>query len=163
VRHKATKSGVTMPEPVVEFISETVHTSIRDLESAVMTLAAMSSLMKKTITMELAQELLEGTLERQQRITIPYIIDFISKNFSIPREKLVSPSRKKDVAYPRQVAIFLCRRYTEEPLQIIGDAFSRKHSSIIHSLETIDTQYSQNLKVKREIDFLMEKLDSERS
>ncbi len=163
VRHKANKSGVTMPEPVVEFISDTVHTSIRDLESAVMTLAAMSSLMKKTITMELAQELLEGTLERQQRITIPYIIDFISKNFSIPREKLVSPSRKKDVAYPRQVAIFLCRRYTEEPLQIIGQAFSRKHSSIIHSLETIDTQYSQNLKVKREIDFLMEKLDSERS
>jgi chromosomal replication initiator protein len=161
VRHKAKKNGITMPDEVVEFISEIIHTSIRDLESAVMTVAAMSSLMKRKITIELAQELLEGTLEKQQRITIPYILDFISKNFSIAKEKIVSPSRRRDIVYPRQVAIFLCRRYTEESLQIIGEAFSRKHSSIIHSLETIETQYTQNLKVKREIDFLIEKLDSE--
>jgi chromosomal replication initiator protein len=161
VRHKAKKNGVSMPDEVVEFMSNTIHTSIRDLESAVMTISAMSSLMKRTITLELARELLEGTLEKQQRINIPYILDFISKNFSIPKDKIVSPSRKKDIVYPRQVAIFLCRRYTEEPLQIIGEAFSRKHSSVIHSLETIEAQYTQNLKVKREIDFLIEKLDSE--
>jgi len=161
VKYKARKNRITLPDDVVEFISETIHTSIRDLESAVMTIAAMSSLMKRKITIELAQELLEGTLEKQQKITIPFLLDFVSKNFSIPKEKLVSSSRKKDVVYPRQVAIFLCRRYTEEPLQIIGEAFSRKHSSIIHSLETIETQYAQNLRVKRDIDFLIEKLDSE--
>jgi len=161
VRHKAKKNGITMPDEVVEFISSSIHTSIRDLESAVMTIAAMSSLMKRQITLDLAQELLEGTLEKQQRINIPYIIDFISKNFSIPKENLISPSRKKEILYPRQIAIFLCRRYTEEPLQIIGEAFLRKHSSIIHSLETIEAMYMQNLKVKREIDFLVEKLDGE--
>jgi chromosomal replication initiator protein len=161
VRHKAKKNGITMPDDVVEFISSSIHTSIRDLESAVMTIAAMSSLMKHKITLDLAQELLEGTLEKQQRINIPYIIDFISKNFSIPKENLISPSRKKEILYPRQIAIFLCRRYTEEPLQIIGEAFLRKHSSIIHSLETIEAMYMQNLKVKREIDFLVEKLDGE--
>jgi len=161
VKHKAKKNGITMPEEVIEFICNTVHSSVRDLESAVMTIAAMSSLMKRQITIDLAQELLEGTLEKQQRINIPYILDFISKNFSIPQEKLTSPSRKKDVLYPRQVAIFLCRRYTEEPLQTIGEAFSRKHSSIIHSLETIEAKYTQNLTVKRDIDFLIEKLDSE--
>lgn len=161
VRCKAKKNGVSIPDDVVDFVSNTIHTSVRDLESAVMTIAAMSSLMKRTISLDLAQELLEGTLEKQQRINIPYILDFVSKNFSIPKDKIVSPSRKKDIVYPRQVAIFLCRRYTEEPLQIIGEAFSRKHSSIIHSLETIETQYARNLKVKREIDFLIEKLDSE--
>jgi chromosomal replication initiator protein len=163
VRHKARKNGVTMPDVVVEFISDTIHTSVRDLESAVMTIAAMSSLMKRPVTIDLARELLEGTLEKQQRITIPFILDFISKSFSVPKEKLVSPSRKKEIVYPRQVAIFLCRRYTEEPLQVIGEAFSRKHSSIIHSLETIDAQYTQNLKVKREIDFLIDRLDGESS
>lgn len=161
VRHKARKNGLTIPDLVVDFISETIHTSVRDLESAVMTIAAMSSLMKRPVTIELAQELLEGTLEKQEKVTIPYILDFISKNFSIPRDRLVSPSRKKEIVYPRQVAIFLCRRYTEEPLQTIGEAFSRKHSSIIHSIETIESQYTENLKVKREIDFLIEKLDSE--
>jgi len=161
VRHKSIKNGVTMPDEVVDFISDTIHTSVRDLESAVMTIAAMSSLMKRPVTLEMAQELLEGTLEKQQRITIPFILDFISRNFSVPKEILVSPSRKKEIVYPRQVAIFLCRRYTEESLQIIGEAFSRKHSSIIHSLETIEAQYSANLKVKKEIDFLIDKIDSE--
>ena len=152
-----------MPDDVVEFISETIHTSVRDLESTVMTIAAMSSLMKRSVTIDLARELLEGTLEKQQMITIPFIVDFVSKNFSIPKEKLVSPSRKKEIVYPRQLAIFLCRRYTEESLQIIGEAFSRKHSSIIHSLETIEAQYTQNLKVKRDIDFLIDKIDNELS
>lgn len=163
VRHKARKNGITMPDDVVEFISETIHTSVRDLESAVMTIAAMSSLMKRSVTIDLARELLEGTLEKQQMITIPFILDFVSRSFSIPKDKLVSPSRKKEIVYPRQVAIFLCRRYTDAPLQVIGEAFSRKHSSIIHSLETIEAQYTQNLKVKRDIDFLIDKIDGEAS
>ena len=161
VRSKAKKTGVTLPEEVVEFISTNVLSSIRELESAVMTITAMGSLMKRRITLDLAKELLEGTLEKQQKITIELIQNFISKNFCIAKDTLISPSRKKDIVYPRQVAIFLCRRYTREPLQNIGNAFLRKHSSIIHSLETIEIMYKQNLKVKREIDFLIEKFESE--
>lgn len=161
VRHKAQKNGIILPDEVVEFISSSVLTSIRELESAVMTITAMSSLMKRRITLDLAKELLEGTLEKQQRITLEYVQNFVAKNFCIPRDTIISPSRKKEVVYPRQVAIFLCRRYTRESLQSIGNAFSRKHSSIIHSLETIETMYKQNLKVKREIDFLIEKLEAE--
>ncbi len=163
VRHKAQKNAIDLPDDVVEFICTNINNSIRELESAVMTIAAMSSLMKREVTIDLAKELLEGTLEKQQRITTPYIQDFVAKNFGITKEKMISPSRKKEVIYPRQVAIFLCRRYTKEPLQTIGNAFARKHSSIIHSLETIETMYTQNLKVKREIDFLIERLDSENS
>jgi chromosomal replication initiator protein len=161
VRYKARKNGITLPEEVVEFVSTNVVSSIRELESAVMTITAMSSLMKRQITLDLAKELLEGTLEKQQRITVELIQNFVSKNFCIPRDTMVSPSRKKEIVYPRQVAIFLCRRYTREPLQNIGNAFSRKHSSIIHSLETIETLYKDNLKVKREIDFLIEKFEAE--
>jgi len=163
VRHKAAKSGVILPDDVVEFISNHVHSSIRELESAVMTITAMSSLMKKDINLDLAKELLEGTLDRQQKINIAYIQDFVSKNFNITMDKLISSSRKKEILYPRQIAIFLCRRYTQEPLQNIGDSFNRKHSSVIHSLETIENKYSQNLKIKRDIDFLIEKLDNEMS
>jgi len=59
------------------------------------------------------------------------------------------------------VAIFLCKRYTKESLQTIGEAFDRKHSSIIHALEVMEAQYSGNLKTKKEIDFLVERLDSQ--
>jgi chromosomal replication initiator protein len=161
VRYKAHKNGITLPEEVVEFISTNVVSSIREIESAVMTITAMGSLMKRRITLDLAKELLEGTLEKQQKITVELIQNFVSKNFSIPKETLTSPSRKKEIVYPRQVAIFLCRRYTREPLQNIGNAFSRKHSSIIHSLEAIEAMYKDNLKVKREIDFLIEKFEAE--
>ncbi len=163
VRYKAQKNGITIPDDVVGFLSENILSNIRELESAVMTITAMSSLMKRPVTLDLAKELLEGVLEKQQAITIELIQSFVSKNFCINKEDMLSPSRKKDVVYPRQVAIFLCRRYTREPLQNIGNAFSRKHSSIIHSLETIETKYKQNLKVKRELDFHVEKFEAETS
>lgn len=161
VRRKALKNGVDIPDDVAEFVSTAVHTNIRDLESAVMNITAVSSLMKRPVTIDLAKELLEGAVSRRQALTIATIQDLVSRSFSVPMEKLVSSSRRKEVIYPRQVAIYLCRRYTEEPLQVIGEAFMRKHSSVIHSLETIENRYNQDLKVKRDIDFLMDKIESE--
>jgi chromosomal replication initiator protein len=161
IRHKARKNGLNLPDEVVEFITANVLGSVRELDSAVLTIAAMSSLMKRQVTLDLAKELLEGALEKQQAITIEYIQNFVAKNYCITRETMISPSRKKEIVYPRQVAIFLCRRYTPETLQTIGGAFSRKHSSIIHSLETMETRYKENLKVKKEVDFLIEKLEGD--
>ena len=161
VRHKARKNGLELPDQVVEFIGSHVLGSVRELDSAVLTVAAMSSLMKRQVTLDLARELLEGVLEKQQAVTIEFIQNFVARNFCITRETMISPSRKKEIVYPRQVAIFLCRRYTPETLQAIGGAFSRKHSSVIHSLETVETMYKENLKARKEIDFLMEKLEGE--
>ncbi len=161
VLHKANKNGVTIPDEVVDFISENVHSNIRDLESAVLTISAMSSLMKRPVSMDLARELLDGTFKKQQTMTIPAIMSLVAKSFSVHTEQLVSPSRKKEIVYPRQVAIYLCRRYTGEPLQAIGEAFMRKHSSVIHSLETIENRYTCDLAVKRDIDYLVEKIESE--
>lgn len=161
VRHKARRNGLVLPEQVVEFIGSHVLGSVRELDSAVLTVAAMSSLMKRQVTLDLARELLEGVLEKQRTLTLEFIQDFVARNFCITRETMISPSRKKEIVYPRQVAIFLCRRYTPETLQAIGGAFSRKHSSVIHSLETVETMYKENLKARKEIDFLMEKLEGE--
>ncbi|MCD6569558.1 MAG: chromosomal replication initiator protein DnaA [Deltaproteobacteria bacterium] len=160
VRRKASNVGISLPDDVVDFISENIRNNIRELESAVLTISAMSSLMKRKVTLDMAKELLEGTLKKQDKITIPFIQEFVAKNFGITKEELISPSRKKRIIYPRQIAIFLCRRYTKEPLQIIGEAFFRKHSSIIHSLEVVDAMYSESLKTKREIDFLIERLEN---
>lgn len=161
VRYKARKEGIDLQDEVVEFIAENITSNIRELESAVLTITAMSSLMKREISLDLAREILEGSLEKQARIDIPFIQEFVAKNFGISKDTLTSSSRKKGILYPRQVAIFLCKRYTKESLQTIGQAFSRKHSSIIHALEVMDAQYTHNLKTKKEIDFLIERLDSQ--
>jgi chromosomal replication initiator protein len=160
VRAKAGAESIVMPDEVVEFISGTVVSNIRDLESAVMTVIAMASLMKREINMDIVKEALEGTITRRTRIDIPFIQEVVSKNFGVDRGALVSPSRKQDIAYPRQIAIYLCRQYTRDSLQTIGEAFGRKHSSVIHTLEVMDAQYRDNLKTKKEVDFIMEKIES---
>ena len=159
VTKKAHNEGIGLGPDVVEFLSENIKNNIRELESAVLTIGAMSSLMKREITIDLVQELLEGTIERERKINIPFIQDIVARNFGLSKKDLVSPSRKRKIVYPRQIAIFLCRRYTTESLSTIAESFSRRHSSIIHSLEVIDTSYKANLKVKRDIDFLIERLD----
>ncbi len=160
VRAKAGAESIVMPDEVVDFISGTVVSNIRDLESAVMTVIAMASLMKREINMDIVKEALEGTVTRRTRIDIPFIQEVVSKNFGVDRTALVSPSRKKEIAYPRQIAIYLCRQYTRDSLQMIGEAFGRKHSSVIHTLEVMDAQYRDNLKTKKEVDFIMEKIES---
>ncbi|MEA2102760.1 MAG: chromosomal replication initiator protein DnaA [Thermodesulfobacteriota bacterium] len=161
IRHKARKNGIELHDDVVEFISDNIHSNVRDLESAVLTLTALGSLMKRDITLDLARETLEGLLEKKQTITIDYIQELVASSFGIKKEDMLSASRKRNIVYPRHVAIFLCRRYTGESLQIIAQAFSRKHPSIIHSIETMESKCSQDLKTKREIDFLIEKIDSQ--
>jgi chromosomal replication initiator protein len=160
VKAKASTENIMLPENVIEFISDTVSTNIRDLESAVMTVLAMSSLMKRDINLELAHEALEGTLRRRSRIDIPFIQETVCKNFKVEKPELVSASRKKDIAYPRNIAIYLCRQLTRDSLQVIGEAFGRKHSSIIHTLEVMDTEYRDNIKTKKEVDFILEKIES---
>jgi chromosomal replication initiator protein len=160
VRAKAGQENIILPEDVVEFVSDSVITNIRDIESAVMTILAMSSLMRRDINLELAHEALEGTIMRRARIDIPYIQEIVCRNFGVGKEDMVSSSRKSNVAYPRQIAIFLCRQYTRDSLQVIGEAFGRKHSSVIHVLEVMDAQYRDNLKTKKEVDYIMEKIEA---
>lgn len=161
IRHKAAKQGVNLPDAVVDYICDNINTNVRELESAVLSITVMSSLMRREVTLDLAREVLDGKLQKRQRLDVAYIQDFVAKNFELSRELLVSASRKKHIVYPRQVAIFLCRRYTDEPLQTIGAAFNRKHSSVIHALEVIDNRYTQQLGTKKEIDYLVEKLEGE--
>ena len=160
VRAKAGAENIIMPDEVVEFISDTVSSNIRDIESAVMTVIAMASLMKREINLDIVHEALEGTITRRTRIDIPFIQEVVSKNFGIQRDALMSSSRKQDIAYPRQIAIYLCRQYTRDSLQTIGEAFGRKHSSVIHTLEVMDVHYRDNLKTKKEVDFIMEKIEA---
>jgi chromosomal replication initiator protein len=160
VRSKGTREGVILTDDVVDFISENIDTNIRELESVVLTLCAMSTFMKRGLSIELAKEILEGTLERKSRIDIPFLLEFVAKHFGTTKESLISPSRKKPLAYPRQVAMYFCRRYTKETLQEIGNAFNRKHTSVMHSIEVMESEYQNNLKTKKEIDFLSERLDN---
>lgn len=158
VTAKARKEGYELASEVTDYIACQSFANIREIEGSVLNLVAVASIMRREITLELAQEVVGGASENKPRMDVPMIQEFVVKNYGLRREMLTSPSRKKEVMHPRQVAIYLCRRFTDETLEAIGQAFQRKHSSVIHALEVMDSQYRLDMNIRKEIDFLIDKL-----
>jgi len=157
---KARKEGYELDSEVGEYIADQSSANVRELESAVLSIVAMGSIMKREITLELAKEVLGSVIEQKPRVDISMILDLVVKNYGIKKEILLSTSRKKEVNHPRQIAIYLCRKLTDETLESIGNAFNRKHTSVIHALEVMDARCQDSLQIRKELDFLMEKFDS---
>jgi chromosomal replication initiator protein len=156
---KAAYDGVAIPEKVVDLLASRIFGSVRRLEGLLINMIAKSSLMSRPIDLELAQEVI-GSLQAMEnsKLTIPTIQKFMAQQYHLEIEQLVSPSRRKSICYPRQLAMYLCRRFTDESLDTIGRAFCRDHASVIHSIGVINRQLREKGTVRREVDFLIEKL-----
>lgn len=160
IRRKASRQGQAMPDSVIEYIATNFRGSLWELEGAVNTVIAYGSLFKTDITLEMVQAALEEKISHQESITLDSIKQFVAANYHISVDEMVSTCRKKRILFPRQVAMYLCRRYTDEPLVNIAQSFGRTHSSVLHSLDVINSKYDSNLTIKKEIDFLRDKLDT---
>jgi len=164
LRRRAEFEGLVLPENVVDFIASQTRGSIRRLEGLLINLIAKSSLLSRPLELELAQEvivLLQG--KESHKVTISLIQNAVAGQYRIGVEQLVSRSRRKSVCHPRQLAMYLCRKLTDESLDTIGRAFCRDHASVIHSIGVIERQIREKARVRLEIDFLMEKLEPRES
>ncbi len=159
LRHKAEFDGVALPEDVVDFLASRVCSNIRRLEGLLINLMAKSSLLFRPIDLELAQEVV-GALQvaETQKVTIDSIQKLVARQYHLEVEQLVSRSRRKSICFPRQLAMYLCRKLTHESLDAIGKAYRRDHASVIHSIGVIEKQIREKAQVRREVDFLVEKL-----
>jgi len=162
--HRADFDGVMLSEDVVEFLASAISGSVRRLEGLLVNLMAKSSLLFRPIDLELAQEVVRSfqTLENQ-KATITTIQNLVAKQFHIGVDQLTSRSRKKSICHPRQIAMYLCRKLTDEALDAIGRAFGRDHASVIHSIGVVERRIREKAGVRREIDFLVEKLTGQAS
>lgn len=159
LRLKSESEGVALPEDVVEFLASRIHGNIRRLEGLLINLMAKSSLLFRPIDLELAQEVIESfQVAENHRATIGSIQKLVAEQYHLEVEKLISRSRRKSVCYPRHLAMYLCRKFTDESLDAIGRAFCRDHASVIHSIGVIEKHIREKAKVRRELDFLVEKL-----
>jgi chromosomal replication initiator protein len=128
--------NVVLPEEVIQFIANRVRTNIRRLEGALIRVTSYVSLTAKKPTMELVEELLREILHEEGRYTIN--IDAIQKrvaeHFDIRLADMTSKRRPENIAFPRQVAMFLARQMTESSLNMIGEAFGgRDHGTVLHA------------------------------
>jgi len=146
LQKKAEVEKVILPHDVAIFLASNIDSNVRELEGSLTRLGAFSSLTRSNITVDLAKEVLKNTLKGSHReITIEGIQKTICDYYNIKLGDLKAKRRTKNIAIPRQVAMYLCRKYTETSFPVIGDKFGgRDHSTVIHASKTIEKKIKQD-------------------
>jgi len=156
---KAAHEAIHLPGDVADLLAGTITRDVRQLESAVIGIAAKSSLMGKRIDIRLAHEILDAVCGDRQTISIDRILQLICQYFKISLEALQSNSRKKGVVYPRNLSMYLCRKYTDETLETIGRALNRSHATVIYAVEAVNREMEQKGGVCNQVEFLSQQLE----
>ena len=139
LRRKADQDGVQLPDDVALFVAHQVKSNVRELEGMLNRVAAFSSLTGKPLSLELTKETLKDILpDDGRRATAAEIIKFVARNYGLKVSEIKSKSNSKQIAFPRQVAMFLCKELTNLSYPEIGRQFNDKHhSTVMYSVEKI--------------------------
>jgi chromosomal replication initiator protein len=141
---------------VVAFIARQITSNIRELEGALIRVVAYCNLFNERQTLEVAQEVLKDMVrEVRSRVTLDGIQQRVAEYFQIALHELRGVSRQRSILYPRQMAMYLCRRLTEASLPEIGRAFGgRDHTTVLHAVGKITREITQDPHKKQTIEHL---------
>jgi chromosomal replication initiator protein len=139
LEHKMRKDGLDLPKEVVKYIAYNMNSNVRELEGALISLLAQSSLNKREIDMELTKKVLRNFVKSSSReITIDTIQKMVCDYFDVPYDKLLQKTRKREIVQARQITMFLSKAFTKNSLKTIGEHFGgRDHTTVIHSCQTV--------------------------
>lgn len=162
LRKKAEREGVAAPDDVTYFIAEKIRSNIRELEGALIRVAAYAKLVGKEINLELVKEVLKDVLrEREKKITIELIQRKVAQFFDIRVADMRNKRRTRAIAYPRQIAMYLSRDLTDCSLPEIGDQFGgRDHSTVLHAFEKIQKDFGSKTDIKDLVNRIRESIKS---
>ena len=136
---KMKNDGLEMPREVVKYIAYNIQSNVRELEGALISLLAQSSLNKREIDLELAKKVLRNFVKTSSReITIETIQKMVCDYFNLPYERLLQKTRKREIVQARQITMYLAKQFTKNSLKTIGEHFGgRDHTTVIHSCQTV--------------------------
>ena len=160
LQKKSTENGVSLPEEVARYLAGELFENVRQLESGLVGVAAKSSLLNTPIDLKLAESVVKNITQKSKHITIAVIKKLVCKHYNITLEDIISKSRKQALVRPRQVAMYLSRKFTDQPLQAIGRSFNRYHATALHSIGIIEREIKQNRVTREQIKYLIKKLES---
>ncbi len=154
--------NVNLPEEVLSFIASNIQSNVRLLEGALVKLTSYTSLLRKPISLQVAEELLQNYIgqDRKVSLTVSHIQQNVAEFFNIRVSDIVSRNRSANVALPRQVAMFLCRNYTKLSLPEIGSAFGKTHATVIHACKTIEHRMLKDQEFRQAISKLSYKINN---
>ncbi|MFZ0826081.1 MAG: chromosomal replication initiator protein DnaA [Verrucomicrobiia bacterium] len=158
---KAQIMGVTLPDDIVNFLANRIRTNVRRLEGALIRVASYASLTGKKLTIEVVEGLLREILHEEGRlsISIEVIQKKVAEHFDIRLADMTSKRRPENIAFPRQVAMFLSRQMTESSLNTIGEAFGgRDHGTVLHACRLVKDRMEVDANVRQVVHYLEKQL-----
>lgn len=140
LQKKLYKDGIEMPYEVVEYLAYSITTNIREMEGALISILAQSTLNKKSITLELAKQMIDKFVKNSAReISIDYIQKVVCDYFSLPLEAINSKTRKREIVQARQLAMFFSKKHTKSSLATIGlHCGNKDHATVLHACRTVN-------------------------
>lgn len=154
LKKKAQLDKIVVSDDVIYYIADNILSNIRELEGALNRVIAFSSLTDRPITLELTQECLKQLISssNNREINPNTIMKTVGRYFDINPDLLTGSKRSRDITYPRQLAMFLCRELTELSLPKIGQAFGGKdHTTVLHACEKVQEEIQRNSETRRAI------------
>lgn len=163
LRKKNEVEGYNIDNEVIEYVANNIKSNIRELEGAMNKLVAFSSLEKKKIDIELAEDALKDLISPNQsrQITAELIMNIVAEHYNISVQDIISTKRDKSRVYPRQIVMYLCRNHTDKSLKEIGNLLgNRDHSTIMHGCSKIEEDLANNVNnIQTTIETLMKKIN----
>jgi chromosomal replication initiator protein len=136
---KMKNNGLDLPKDVVKYIAYNIQNNVRELEGALISLLAQSSLNKREIDLDLAKKVLRNFIKTTSKeITIDTIQKMVCDFFDLPYDRLLQKTRKREIVQARQITMYLAKIFTKNSLKTIGEHFGgRDHTTVIHSCQTV--------------------------
>ena len=162
LQSKALAHGVELPEDIIDFLASHMTASVRELEGALTRVIAHSSLVGRTLTVDLARTLLKDSLRPHSRdVTIDDIQKKVTAYFRIKISDLNSPKRARSIVRPRQIAMYLAKCLTTVSLPAIGRHFGgRDHTTVMHSVATITELIQRDTALREDVTLLRHSLEN---
>ncbi len=159
---KSEMEGIELPEDVNYFLASKIKSNVRDLEACMIRLGAHSSLTGKIITVEMAKDVLKDLIyDEEKALTIEYVQKIVCEYFGLKVQEIKAKRRTRDIAFPRQVAMYLSKSLTDSSLNEIGKNFGGKdHSTVIHACKLIEERRNRDEEFDKKVEYLIKKIRS---
>jgi len=160
LKKKSNTLGCKVPMKVNEYIAQELCDDVRQLESGLFGVVAKGQIMGKNIDIELAKSVLNNITKNRRQISIDLIKQMVCNEFSISEKDIMSKSRKRIIVKPRQVAMFLAKKYTDQPIKVIGSSFKKYHATAIYSVNAIEKEIKQKGVLLEQINYISKKIEA---
>jgi chromosomal replication initiator protein len=162
LRQKAAAGGVHLPEPCLELLVANTRASIRDVEGVLTQIVASAALLNRPIDVELTEAALRKiTPSTEGRPLAPEeVVRIVAAFFRITPAALASRSRRRDVLLPRQLAMYLCHRYSDASLTAIGHALGKKHSAVCNAISAVERAMLERAPLRYQVEALAARLET---